>query len=94
MTSNQCPTSHRPPHHSLLYSTPGKEEVTLKRDEIKIERKTFVLTLKDNQRGRCLRITEQGHSRRQTIIIPASGLEELKRRLDDMVRASSELPVV
>jgi len=67
-------------------------EETLKTDKIQIERKTFVFALKENPRGRFLRITEDVSGRRDTIIIPAPGLEEFKRILDDMVRASEESP--
>lgn len=68
-------------------------EETLKTDKIQIERKTFVFTLKENPRGRFLRITEDVNGRRDTIIIPATGLEDFKRLFDDMLRASNETPV-
>jgi hypothetical protein len=64
----------------------------LKLDKVQIERKTFVFTLKENPRGRFLRITEDVGGRRDTIIIPAPGLEDFRKMLDDMVRASSEIP--
>ena len=71
---------------------PPVNEETLKTDKIQIERKTFVFALKENPRGRFLRITEDVSGRRDTIIIPAPGLEEFKRILDTMVRASEESP--
>ena len=37
---------------------------------------TFVFALKENPRGRFLRITEDVSGRRDTIIIPAPGLED------------------
>ena len=64
----------------------------MKTDKVQIERKTFVFTLKENLRGRFLRITEDVNGRRDTIIIPAPGLEEFKKLLDEMVRTSAELP--
>ncbi len=70
---------------------PSNEE-TLKSEKIQIERKTFLLALKENPRGRFLRITEDVGGRRDTIIIPAPGLEDFKRVLDEMVKASSETP--
>jgi hypothetical protein len=60
--------------------------------EVQIERKLFVLTLKENPRGRFLRITEDVGGRRDTIIIPSTGLEEFKQVLAEMVRASDEIP--
>src|SRR5947199_4379771 len=68
----------------------GVPEETLKTDKIQIERKTFVFALKENPRGRFLRITEDVSGRRDTIIIPAPGLEDFKKIFDDMVKASGE----
>src|SRR5216683_3183837 len=73
-------------------SKPPVNEDTLKSDKIQIERKTFVVSLKENARGRFLRITEDVGGRRDTIIIPAPGLEDFKKILDDMVRAAEEAP--
>jgi hypothetical protein len=71
---------------------PPTNEETLRSDKVQIERKTFVFALKENPRGRFLRITEDVGGRRDTIIIPAPGLEEFKKLLDEMVKASSEVP--
>jgi hypothetical protein len=71
---------------------PPVNEDTLKSDKVQIERKTFVFTLKENPRGRFLRITEDVGGRRDTIIIPSTGLEDFKKLLDEMVKASNELP--
>ena len=67
-------------------------EETLKSEKIQIERKTFILALKENPRGRFLRITEDVGGRRDTIIIPAPGLENFKKLMDDMIRVSGETP--
>ncbi len=67
-------------------------EETLKSEKVQIERKTFVFALKENPRGRFLRITEDVGGRRDTIIIPAPGLEDFRKLLDDMVQASAEMP--
>ena len=64
----------------------------MKSDRVQIERKTFVFTLKENSRGRFLRITEDVSGRRDTIIVPSTGLEDFKKLLDEMVRASNEIP--
>jgi hypothetical protein len=71
---------------------PPVNEDTLKSEKIQIERKTFVFTLKENPRGRFLRITEDVGGRRDTIIIPSTGLEDFKKLIDQMVKASGELP--
>jgi hypothetical protein len=72
---------------------PPVAEETIKTDKIQIERKTFVISLKENPRGRFLRITEDVNGRRDTIILPATGLADFKRVVDDMVRASDEAPM-
>ncbi len=71
---------------------PAVSEETIKTDKIQIERKTFVISLKENPRGRFLRITEDVGGRRDTIILPATGLGEFKRVVDEMVRASDSSP--
>ena len=67
-------------------------EDTLKQGLVQIERKTFVFTLKENPRGRLLRITEDVGGRRNSIIIPSTGLAEFKKLLEEMIKASDELP--
>ncbi len=91
MISNERPSpyGHRP--HSGA-PRPNINEETLRSEKVQIERKNFVFTLKENPRGRFLRITEDVGGRRDTIIIPAPGLEDFKKLLDDMVRASAEIP--
>ena len=61
-------------------------------EKLQIERKTFVFTLKENPRGRFLRITEDVGGRRDTIIIPAPGLEDFLKVLEEMVKTSAERP--
>jgi hypothetical protein len=90
MISNDRPS----PFGSRNYGAPKppSNEETLKSDKVQIERKTFLFTLKENPRGRFLRITEDVGGRRDTIIIPAPGLEDFKKLLDDMVKAANEVP--
>jgi len=71
---------------------PPVNEDTLKSAEVQIERKNFVFTLKENPRGRFLRITEDVGGRRDTIIIPSTGLADFKKLVDEMVQASLEIP--
>jgi len=91
MISNERPSPYG--SHSYGQPKPPVNEDTLKSERIQIERKTFVLTLKENPRGRFLRITEDVGGRRDTIIIPSTGLEDFKKLLDEMVKASNEIPV-
>jgi PurA-like ssDNA and RNA-binding protein len=91
MISNERPS----PYGQRSYSSapkPNVQEETLKTEKIQIERKTFVFTLKENPRGRFLRITEDVNGRRDTIIVPAPGLEDFKKILDEMVKAATDIP--
>lgn len=91
MISNERPSPYgnRPPYGS---PKPASNEDTLKSDSLQIERKTFVFTLKENPRGRFLRITEDVGGRRDSIIIPAPGLEDFQRLLQEMVKTSADTP--
>lgn len=71
---------------------PFIQEDTIREGELDVERKTFVLTLKENPRGRFLRITEHKGSQRNSIIIPSTGLKEFQRLLVEMVAAAEALP--
>lgn len=88
---NEQPSSGDPGDGGMESRPPVSEE-TLKTKKIHIERKTFVFSLKENPRGRFLRITEDVSGRRDTIIIPAPGLEDFKKIIDDMVKTSTEAP--
>jgi hypothetical protein len=91
MISNERPSPYgqRFPNSG---NKPPVSEDTLRTEKIQIERKTFVFTLKENPRGRFLRITEDVGGRRDTIIIPAPGLEDFRRIVEDMARTVAELP--
>jgi len=69
---------------------PYMEERTLRKHQIQVERKTFTFTLKENPRGRFVRITEDVSGQRDTIIVPASGLAEFRRMLDELAAAAGE----
>ncbi len=76
---------HQPPR-------PPVQEDTLRSAEVQIERKSFLFALKENPRGRFLRITEEVNGRRDTIIIPSTGLAEFKKIVEEMVKLSEETP--
>ena len=89
MISNERPSPYggRSPYGGGSFGSgyppkPPVQEDTLKTEKIQIERKTFVFTLKENPRGRFLRITEDVNGRRDNIIIPSTGLEEFKKIMD------------
>jgi hypothetical protein len=91
MISNERPSPFgRRPYNQ---PRPQVQEDTLKNDKVQIERKTFLFSLKENPRGRFLRITEDVNGRRDNIIIPATGLDEFKKVFDEMVKAAQDKPV-
>jgi hypothetical protein len=94
MISNERPSpfGRRPYQGYAQQPRPPIQEDTLKSEKIQIERKSFMFTLKENPRGRFLRITEDVGGRRDNIIIPATGLDEFKKILDEMVKAAGEMP--
>ncbi len=92
MISNERPSPFGNRSYGSYPPKPPVNEDTLKTEKIQIERKTFVFTLKENPRGLFLRITEDVGGRRDTIIIPAPGLGDFKKIMDEMVRAAAELP--
>ena len=99
MISNERPSPYgrRPSHtgyskYPPLPRKPAAEEDKLKTETLQIERKTFVFMLKENPRGRFLRVTEGAGDKRNSIIIPATGLEDFKKILDEMVKAAAEIP--
>jgi hypothetical protein len=65
----------------------GPPEETLKSEKLQIERKTFLFALKQNPRGCFLRITEDVGGRRDSIIIPAPGLEDFQKVIGELIKA-------
>src|ERR1017187_2501515 len=96
MISNERHSSfgHQPFHQPYAPQPPrpSVQEDTLKTEQIQIERKTFQLTLKENPRGRFLRISEEVGGHRNAIIIPATGLSEFKKLIEEMEKASDKIP--
>ena len=92
MISNERPTPYGSRPYAATAPRPSVVEDTIKTDKVQIERKTFVFTLKENPRGRFLRITEDVNGRRDAIIVPATGLEDFRRMLDGMLQTSAETP--
>jgi hypothetical protein len=88
MISNDRPSPYG--NRSFGAPKPPVNEETLRSDKVQIERKTFIFALKENPRGKFLRITEDVGGRRDTIIIPAPGLEDFRKVLDEMVKAAGE----
>ena len=97
MISNERPSPYgRQPYDSRQYRDfnpkPRIVETTLKQSEVVIERKIFTLTLKENPRGRFLRIIETSGSKYCSIIVPVAGMKDFQKMVADMVKASDKIP--
>lgn len=68
------------------------QEDILKTFGFQIERKTFFFQLRENPRGRFLRITEQGGKNTTSIIVPCAGLNDFEELLAEMLKAAEALP--
>lgn len=65
-------------------------DTEIAREQVQVERKLFSFDLRENPRGRFLRVTEDVGGRRDTIIIPATGLEQVRDTLDKIIAASGK----
>jgi PurA ssDNA and RNA-binding protein len=61
-------------------------------EKIAIERKLFFLDLKENHRGRFLKITEDVAGRRNTVMIPAQAFPDLAGALLKLIEFERGLP--
>jgi hypothetical protein len=57
--------------------------------EIQVERKHYAIEFCENERGRFLRITEEAHGRRNTVIVPSTGLNEFNAAVDEVIVAAN-----
>jgi PurA ssDNA and RNA-binding protein len=60
--------------------------------ELQIERKHFHVEFRENDRGKFLRITEEAHGRRNTIIVPSTGVGEFIAAIDQVVESAARIP--
>jgi hypothetical protein len=61
-------------------------------EKIRIDRKIFFVDLKENQRGRFLKITEDVGGRRDTIMLPLEVLPEFLESLRRLAEFEAALP--
>lgn len=64
----------------------------LEAKEVQIERKRFHFEFRENERGRFLRITEEAHGRRNTIIVPSTGVNDFTAAIDDVLGNGAQAP--
>jgi hypothetical protein len=59
--------------------------------ELQVERKHFFVEFCENARGKFLRITEDSHGRRNTVIVPSTGLEEFAETLNEVLATKEKV---
>ena len=60
-------------------------------EKVTIERKIFFIDLKENQRGRFLKITEDVGGRRDTIMLPAEALRDFLEAMQRLIEFEAKL---
>jgi hypothetical protein len=60
--------------------------------ELQIERKHFYVELRENERGRFLRITEEAHGRRNSIIVPSTGVDDFTATIAEVLTNGETAP--
>lgn len=60
-------------------------------EKIMIDRKIFFLDLKENDRGRFLKITEDVGGRRDTIMLPADAFKDFAEALERLIEFEAKL---
>ena len=69
-------------------------ESVIASQELQVERKRFIIELRANERGQFLRITEEAHGRRNTVIVPSTGLNDFMTAADAVCAAANTGPAV
>jgi len=62
--------------------------------ELQIERKHFYIEFRENARGRFLRITEEAHGHRNSVIVPSTGIDEFMQLMQEVVDSSATAEAV
>jgi len=60
-------------------------------EKVTIERKIFFIDLKENQRGRFLKITEDVGGRRDTIMLPAEAFRDFLEAMQRLIEFEAKL---
>lgn len=68
-------------------------DMQLQNHSLRVERKHFTFDLRENPRGKFLRITEEVNGRRDAIIIPLPGIEQFRDALNEVIKFSKTLPL-
>lgn len=66
------------------------QDQILSHREFDVERKHVVIEVRENQRGRFLKVTEEVHGRRNTVIIPSVGIADFVEGVSRAVAEAEE----
>jgi len=75
--------------YSQAYRQYSRDNVLDSR-ELQVERKFFRLEVRENDRGRFLRITEENQGRRNTVIVPDSGFADFARVVSEVLQGGQQ----
>ncbi len=70
--------------YSNAYRQYSRDQV-LESRELEVERKYFRIEVKENDRGRFVRITEESQGRRNTVIVPGTGFDEFAKLINEVL---------
>lgn len=62
--------------------------------ELQVERKHILIEFRENPRGKFLRITETAHGRRNSVIVPSTGLSEFTSAVQEVLSLAGKAPAV
>ena len=68
-----------------MHSPFRTDEKTLARRELKIERKELTIEMRENARGRFLRIVEKCGGKANVVILPDTGINDFYAALDEVI---------
>lgn len=80
--------NEEPSSYDNAYRQYARDQVLATR-ELQVERKFFALEVRENERGRFLRITEENQGRRNTVIVPDSGFADFAKALGEVMADQS-----
>ena len=72
---------------------PVKMDNIIEARELQIERKHFYVELRENERGKFLRIIEEAHGRRNSIIVPSTGVDDFTAAISEVLTNNGSAPV-
>lgn len=77
--SNDSYQSYSPSYNQYSHND------ALETRELQIERKFFKAQIRENERGKFLRLTEESQGRRNTVIVPSSGFADFANLVNEIL---------